>query len=363
MRLFSEIRNQEISDGFYQQIASTLTRGLIERERVQRYADWLVTQANHAHALRRMDVVEEASRILLCLPLPREYKGIGHYYAAVSAGRRGAVADARTLLERVAEEGSLKVRARALMSLGSCCYKLEERDFGFSIFVEASRAAKHIQRLDPLVALTILRMTAVVKGEYGDHKRSLDDLERIFPLAQAVGREYPPLLSDYLNSYAVELAAVGRLEEASNVSRIVLASPYASAYPEWRETFDEIAERGLRPSRSVVGFCETASAAPMPDNVVRLSEFARADEGASSQPRLGIQPGTVVDIEMWKTTRMPKESRTTPRLSKDDIKAMSRGEKRATIGELIYSESVSEQALEAIIAAAEELIAKDKPKN
>ncbi|HLG17139.1 MAG TPA: hypothetical protein VJH03_21980 [Blastocatellia bacterium] len=336
---------------------------MIDTHALRRYAEGLIVLAERAYRLGRMDTTEEAGRILRSLPLSREYAVVGSYYGAICIGRAGQVTHARRVFERVAEEGSLGFRARSMVSLGGYCHKLGELQLALGFFVEAGRAAQHIRPFDPPVALGIHMATAALKGDAGDHKRSLEDLERIFPLARAVGGTSPPLFSDYLNSYAVELAGVGRLEEARNVSRIVLASPYASAYPEWRETFDEIAERGLRPSRSVVGFCETASAAPMPDNVVRLSEFARADEGASSEPRLGIQPGTVVDIEMWKTTRMPKESRTTPRLSKDDIKAMSRGEKRATIGELIYSESVSEQALEAIIAAAEELIAKDRAKN
>lgn len=46
------------------------------------------------------------------------------------------------------------------------------------------------------------------------------------------------------NSLAVELFAVWRLEEAKNVSQIVLASPFASPYPEYRETREEIALKG-----------------------------------------------------------------------------------------------------------------------
>jgi hypothetical protein len=46
----------------------------------------------------------------------------------------------------------------------------------------------------------------------------------------------PHVYYDYMNSFAVELCEVGRLEEAKNVSLIVLASPFAPAYPEWRET-------------------------------------------------------------------------------------------------------------------------------
>ena len=64
---------------------------------------------------------------------------------------------------------------------------------------------------------------------------------------------------DYLDNLAVELCEVGRLEEARNISQIVLASPFAPAYPEWSETSDEIAGRGRRASRSVVAFTQWIS--------------------------------------------------------------------------------------------------------
>lgn len=205
LRLFCEIPHQEISGGFYQQITSGLTKGLIELQAVRRYADRLVALANQAHPLRRMDIVEQASRTLLNLPLTPDYSSVGQYYAAICAGRRGEVAEARASLEQVAEKGSLTFRARAMMSLGGYCHKLGDGELGLPFFVEAGRAAIHIEPLDPAVTLQVQRMIAALKGEDGDHKRSLDDLEKILPLARAVGREYPPLLSDYFNSYAVEL--------------------------------------------------------------------------------------------------------------------------------------------------------------
>ncbi|HLG13963.1 MAG TPA: tetratricopeptide repeat protein, partial [Blastocatellia bacterium] len=217
--------------------------------------------ADQAYWQRQIVKLEHVSNMLLALPLPPGFKGVGRYYRGMTLVCRGRHPEARDVLERVAEGGALGVRARALVSLGASEFITGDFQSALPFYVEAGRIARQVERIDPLVEFGVHKMIAAVKGEDGDHRRSVDDLERIFPLARMVGREYRPLMSDYLNSYAVELAAVGRLEEASNVSRIVLASPYASAYPEWRETFDEIAGRGLRPSRSVVGFCETASRA------------------------------------------------------------------------------------------------------
>jgi hypothetical protein len=41
-------------------------------------------------------------------------------------------------------------------------------------------------------------------------------------------------------SYAVELGELRRLYEARNISRIVLARPFAYAYPEWQKTAEDL---------------------------------------------------------------------------------------------------------------------------
>src|ERR1051325_4080194 len=61
----------------------------------------------------------------------------------------------------------------------------------------------------------------------------------------------PKVYYDYLNSYTVELTEAGRLEEAQNICRVILASPYAFAYPEWRETEQDLVLRGYKSRSSV----------------------------------------------------------------------------------------------------------------
>src|SRR4029077_3907719 len=97
--------------------------------------------------------------------------------------------------------------------------------------------------------------------EEGNHRGALALLESLFPLANSMRSSQPHVYHDYLNSLAVELCEAGRLEEAKNVSQIVLASPYASAYPEWRDTREEIELRGLRASRSTVAVRRRSSEA------------------------------------------------------------------------------------------------------
>jgi hypothetical protein len=56
-----------------------------------------------------------------------------------------------------------------------------------------------------------------------------------------------------LNNYAYELSQLGQFHKATRLINSVLSSPYASAYPEWQETAEEIrlAEAESRSHRAV----------------------------------------------------------------------------------------------------------------
>jgi hypothetical protein len=77
-------------------------------------------------------------------------------------------------------------------------------------------------------------------------------LENVSPLVQVVARSNPFYFYTYHNELAFELAESGRLDEAQAACEVALASPYATAYPEWRETGEEIAEKRQTASTSVV---------------------------------------------------------------------------------------------------------------
>ena len=71
----------------------------------------------------------------------------------------------------------------------------------------------------------------------GNHQHAVKDLESTLPLIQHAPAH---IHFDILNSYAVELGEAGRIQEAKNVSRITIASPFAPYYSEWQSTFSEI---------------------------------------------------------------------------------------------------------------------------
>jgi hypothetical protein len=159
-------------------------------------------------------------------------------------------------------------------------------------------------------------MVGVINGIEGNHRDAVGLLENLLPLAHAMRAVQPHVYYDYLNSLAVELCAVGRLEEARNASRIVLASPFAGAYPEWRETHDEIELKGYRSSRATVAFhnatpeASRGRAAQEPGKLMRLPLPERTEtRAADSAP--GSEPARVLSLHEWKT-KMVKQSNGDP---------------------------------------------------
>jgi hypothetical protein len=63
-----------------QQISQAIIRRIHRRQSLTVLAEELVAVADQAFPFRQMDAVEQASDILLNLPLPREFKSIASYY-------------------------------------------------------------------------------------------------------------------------------------------------------------------------------------------------------------------------------------------------------------------------------------------
>jgi tetratricopeptide (TPR) repeat protein len=302
-----------------------------------------------------MDDVEQVSQILLNLPVAA-YRNIGLYYYALAIKRSGQTAQAETLLERFADDAPIRYRGQALLSLGGFAHDSGRPESALRFYAEALRVAS---TKDLLVAAQTLKMVAVVKGVDGDHRGAVADLERLLPAVRAVSVYRPQFLYDYLNSLAFELCEVGRLDEAQNVSRIVLASPYISAYPEHRETSDEIAARGYRASRSVVAVTRKVLNA---DNLARLPmrEASGSPDSSSLAPERLSRPARVLSYMDWKKN-MVKEPNDTPQ-DRESSKELSPREMLLRIVELTSAKEITDSELEEILLAIEKIRLKHKGK-
>lgn len=312
----------------------------------------LVILAEHAHAFRKMDILERVSRTLADSPMLR-YEDVGRYYEALCIHRfgHGDVQRAIRLLEQVADVAPLAFRAKAMLSMGSISVRIGDNQSASALYREAARFLSRSRINDLYTTIHTQKMIAVLNSVEGNHRGAVSLLENLLPLAHTMRSSQPHVYYDYLNSLAVELCEVGRLEEARNVSRIVLASPYAGAYPEWGDTRDEIQLRGWRASRSTVAFSQTTSEANNPsptarvhadtdsavtkaaspnENLVRLPVPERAE--SFTQSTATSESARVLSIQEWKES-MPKRS-TIDSQQKTNQKATIASQRQARLREL-----------------------------
>lgn len=291
---------------FYQQIASELIKGIYAKQALTDLGNRLITLAENAYAVRQVNTIEQVSQMLLNLPLPRQYEKVGRYYYALSIKRRGRFAEARKILEQVAEDAPLRYRARATLTIGATYYESGDFSSALPFYIEANRAAAYDNWCDPLTSVQTERMIAVLKSIDGDHPSALADLRKLLPLARIIGVTYPYDLYNHVNSLAVELAEAHQLEEAQYYGRIILASPFADVYPEYRETWDDIALRRRRASRSVVSLAQPALKA---ENVFHLPAPDHSNSTGSEKSYRSPfhQQASVTVLKAWKEGKMVKE--------------------------------------------------------
>lgn len=224
---------------------------------------------------------------------------IGQYYLGWCAYRKGE--DARAIFEQTISK-STTYKIKGLIALAAAEARNGDSDSELECYTEAAKYADCHTTL-----VTSLRAIAVIKAREGCHRQALKDLENITPL---VYRASPKAYFDYLNSLAVELGEAGRKDEARNVIGHVLASPYAYAYPEWRETADE-----LKPAnRSFV--------VPNP-SPARMGKLLTMSVIEPAKPVKQDKPAGIVNLQQWKTKmgkdKDKEEGRYSPNMAEDKM--------------------------------------------
>ena len=313
---------------FYQQVGEELINVVHTTQALNSLGRRLVSLAHYSYTFRKLDVIEQVSQMLINLPLSRGYQSIGCYYHSFNLRREGRLAEARALLERVADDIPHWYRGRAIMSLAGLNFDCRDFHSALPLYVEAGRTATDREWRDPFTSATTQRMIAILKSTDGNHRGALADLERMSPLVCEVRRSEPYIYYEHLNSLAMELGAVGRLEEAKNVSRIVIASPFAPAYPEWRETSDEIELRGWRPSRSTVAVTQIAPVTQETAEIKNLVTLPTAwRDSPAPEPTAESQP----------PARVIKFPSRTPSMSEqNDKEQLDPSQKRRLVADKLY---------------------------
>jgi len=242
----------------------------------------LIQLGEQAHAFRQFDKIKELALILSNFPI-KDYQAVGNYFLAIATNRKGKgnLDEARRLFELVVDTAPDAYKVKATLSLGALSFHRREFDSALNFYQEALKTGKL-----SAASLTAVRSISVLKAMEGNHTQAVKDLENILPVMK-----YAPahIYFDMLNSYAVELGEVGRQSEARDVARTVVASPFAFAYPEWRDTAEEL--KAARRSSVMI------NASPhLPRNVLFLP-IAEPDR----QPRSAAwNPAQVLDFQKWK---------------------------------------------------------------
>jgi tetratricopeptide (TPR) repeat protein len=247
----------------------------------------------------------------------------------------------------------LKFRARALQGVGACYFEKGLYDEASRFYVQATDAASRRHGNDLLTTTNAQWMMAAVRGIKGDNAGALAELEKLLPIVRLAASEHPWTLYGYVNSLAVELGEVGRIEEAQRASQFALKSAYAPLYPEWRETRDELALKSRRASASVV----SVPARPAgPDNVIPLTLKASPAQNTALWPAASVsQPASIVGYHEWKkiANRLNQSPNQAKTLARFPSQPLTKIQKQAALFKFIYDADTSEDALDRLLQAAE----------
>jgi tetratricopeptide (TPR) repeat protein len=202
----------------------------------------LSRQAESAYILRQPDKVDA-----ICTQLEQAHAPIASYFRGLVSQRNGNgdLSEARKQLEQAINHAPRNYQARALLALGS----IAEYQKDYRAELEFYQYALSLNESDVFTAVETRRAIAISEAKAGNHKRSIDLLESILPLAQ----HNPYLFGQLLNHLAVYYHQTGRLKDALRLAQMVCASPLVSVYHEWNETREEIQQEiAEQESRAVI---------------------------------------------------------------------------------------------------------------
>lgn len=355
--------------GLYQGIAQVLIGSFDKRSALLDFVPKLIHVADHSYAIRRLDVVGHVGEVLLNLPSP-EFRQIGDYYKALSLNRRalGDTAQAGVLFEAVADNASMPYRIKAMLALGSNSIASGDHKTAMWFYRELGRMMRRNDCFDAVTFSVMNRMVAVIKSIEGDHKGALAVLDAMLPAARMAASVQPHTYFDYLNARAVELCELGQLGPAKRASEIVVASSFAMAYPEWRETLDDITAKQRRASRMMIVVPKRIRSAPQAAATVESKKLItlRAHMPAavdSLVQRREVSKGSVIDFQGWKSVleEEPSPSLKTP--SWEQRTSMTTGEKLLRLMDLISRDDTEDETIDRILEVVERIVLSRKSRD
>ena len=262
---FADSESVVSNDGLLRHIvAGHLIQAVSSQDLFLKLTNVSIQFAEQAYLRRDLSALEEISRVLMNLPAEAA-RQIGMYYHALAIKRKGHLDEAQVLLETVADNAPLNYRARAIQGLGANYLDKGQPNETLRFQLEALQMAPSKNAHGLQTMLMAHFEIAIVRSLAGDHNGALSQFEKLWPIVKHIARQNPFYFYFCHNAVAVELGEVGRIEEAETACKIALASPFASAYPEWAETSQELKAKRTSATPSIVAINRAPEAAPSPE--------------------------------------------------------------------------------------------------
>jgi tetratricopeptide (TPR) repeat protein len=239
-------------------------------EREQLYQ--LIEKAEYCYCLKNEKGKFEFGKALSLFASPFDL--IGDYYQSYYLYKTGQKNVAREKLQRVLDEGGQAYKDKALLTLGAIEHGEQNIDEAIKLRFAASKSEFLPIHVEAAIGI------ASIFGSQGEHDKAIEHLERVLPLLSKLGNV--PLPFDVLNSYATELAEIGKLELASEVITPVIVSPFTSSYRNWIETAREIGEKSSRKTMMTVN---KSNVIAFPIRELQEPQEAEKIEAETKEPR------------------------------------------------------------------------------
>jgi hypothetical protein len=223
-------------------IASALARPLKTQEDWEILGRALITVCEYANAGRQIDVLSEASALIVSLPVRTELRTIGLFNRALALHRNGNLETAQTIYEQLAADPRFPWKPKAVAAAAGCHFDSGDLDTATHLYSEVQCAAAN-GGVDLASWLKSQWMLSVIRSAQGDHNSALLLLESIEPVVSHVAKIHGAICYDYLNSLAVLHAALNHLDQAERLNRITLASPWSQNFAYFYDTRDEIQQK------------------------------------------------------------------------------------------------------------------------
>ena len=253
----------------------------LERERLYQ----LLQKAERCYCLKDRKGQYEFGKALSLFASPFDL--IGDYYQSVFLHKSGQKQLAVEKLERVRQELKGIYADKATLTLSGM--KEVDHDLDESLKLRFDLAkSEHVS----IVVESAIGRASILSSQ-GEHDKAIAELERVLPLLSKLGNV--PLPFDVYNSYATELAEVGKIELASEVIRPVILSPYTAFYPNWPETAKEIEAKSSRKSMVTVN---RSNVIYFPVREVEEPDEVEETETEETEPQYPYQDYIVKEFEL-----------------------------------------------------------------